>query len=560
MKVLVLPKVSEATRSVVRLCCFCFLFGFPVIVLSQDNIGVKHDTISHDTISHDTLPKEILNAPNDLFKFPLDTLSLKERIYIRTNFVEWALLSPNVMVEFDILPYSWNKWTVAIGGRYNDFADNVMSPRNVFNVKTFRVETRRYWHTTYRDLKNPKVHRGREYDPKKWGFVRNVLSRQRNNPREERRAYYVGGFASVSDFSIKLGQRGKQGKAKTFGVTFGFQQPLYGYTSGHTIDLELGVSVGVASVDYDTYQYNSQFDCYPKIGPRKQEIVPALSELRLALVYRFGRSSRERYHERYGSDMKYSEHHDSVYFAKMVKMQRTKERRDSLMKARNESDSLDNLKKISPIRYAHHMYKKLQEEKGESQVDIDSTEFGRMLHEIYAEHKLLKEAQKVSPERYQQVKDSLDAMKDPKKAAELQKENERKRKAAEKVAKTEPIEPADSATAQPVEGNKPKNKKKKSKKGQKEEEVEATEVKQDSVIVTEPVVPDETPVDQTETPEVTPTEDLEEAPTETTTEDSEETPVEQSESSAESEEQQAESEKPAEDETTNTEEKGGESE
>jgi len=45
--------------------------------------------------------------------------------------VEWAIMSPNVMVEFDVLPYNWSKWTVALGGRYNDFAKDILSRHNI---------------------------------------------------------------------------------------------------------------------------------------------------------------------------------------------------------------------------------------------------------------------------------------------------------------------------------------------------------------------------------------------------------------------------------------------
>lgn len=508
-------QVNGNVLKIVRLLLLLCFIVCPGSAFSQDNRDMKHDA----------LPEEILNAPEDLFKITLDTLSIKERIYVRTNFLEWALLSPNAMVEFDILPYNWNKWTIAVGGRYNDFAKQVMSPKNVFNIKTFRIETRRYWHTTYRDADHPRVHRGHEYNnkvgldgsvdnkkkEKEWNFIRKALSRQRANPREERRAYYAGAFISMSDFSIKLGQQGKQGKATMFGGTFGFHQPLYGYTSGNTVDLEFGVSAGVAKVEYDTYQYNSKFDCYPKIGKTKNEIVPALSEVRLALVYRFGRSSRERYHERYGRDYVYTEKYDSIWEQRDFIKKRRKEYEEDLRKLDSVYHNLDSLAKQSPILSAYEDYNKMRDT-----VDIDSTEFGRMLREAYAEHFMLKEAQKVSPERYQQVKDSLDAIKSAKKpqdfdsGAKKRKENylsekERikeklkeeieKRKANIRAIKSnkpidEDTEASTSATlpsgSAPSADHSSKGKKKKSKKDKKREETEAAGTKQDSVPVASP--------------------------------------------------------------------------
>ena len=353
----------------------------------------------------------------------------------------------------------------------------------------------------------------------------------------------------MSDFSIKLGQQGKQGKATMFGGTFGFQQPLYGYTSGSTVDLEFGVSAGVAKVEYDTYQYNSKFDCYPKIGKTKNEIVPSISEVRLALVYRFGRSSRERYFSRYTYDRDYQNYKDSINFEKLKERNRRISIKDSIAAVRKEEHRLDSLKKVSPVLYAHEMYKKLQEEKGEANVDIDSTEFGCMLREVYAEHRLLKEAKKVSPERYQQVKDSLDALKDANKAAQMAKSKKKKKKDSKKAAS---VATSPNVPVLP-EGDTPKSKKKKTKKDKKADEVEATDVKQDSVPVPNPIAADETPTDSVAVPAETPTES-EDTTTDTPTE-SEDTPVD-----TPSEPEETPADTPTESEATTPEEKGGESE
>lgn len=404
---------NSVLKQVRLLLLLCFIMC-PGSAFSQDKSDFEYAQY----------PKEILNAPSNPYYFPLDTLPVKERIYMRTNLLEWALLSPNVMVEYDILPYSWNKWTVAIGGRYNDFAKQIMSPKNVFNIKTFRLETRRYWHTTYRIQNNSRVHSARWYNKNEsWGFIRRALSRQRERPRLYKRAYYAGAFVSMSDFSIKLGQQGKQGKTTMFGATFGFQQPLFGYTSGSTVDLELGINAGIAKVKYDTYQYNSKFDCYPKIGQTQNKIVPVVSEIRLALVYRFGRSSTGRYHERYGPDTIYTNRYDSIKAEKDKIKQAKEEAKNKLKDHKRKLNRLDSLARVSPVLSAYESYKEIQDA-----VDIDSTEFGRILHQVYAEHFMLKEAQKVSPERYQQVKDSLDALRAAKKNEGFDKSDKKDKK------------------------------------------------------------------------------------------------------------------------------------
>lgn len=221
----------------------------------------------------------------------------------------------------------------------------------------------------------------------------------------------------MSEFAIKLGRTGKQGKATMFGLSFGWQQPLYGYSSGSTIDLELGVSAGAAKVDYDTFTYNSQYNCYPVEGERTQKVVPALSEVRVALVYRFGRSSRERFNDRYSIDYAYNELVNQRATERYKKNVDKVAKRDSIKQAKEEearmkmlekqhADSVAILKSRSAFLYAYEEYKKLGEE-----VKMDSTEYGRMLRERIREHMLLKKAEAVSPERYQAVKDSLNAAK-----------------------------------------------------------------------------------------------------------------------------------------------------
>lgn len=442
---------------------------------------------NRDVVAGDDLPKEIKNAPDDLFRIKLDTLSIAERISVRTNLVEWAIMSPNVMVEFDVLPYNWSKWTVALGGRYNDFAKDILSPRNVFNIKTFRAEVRRYWHTTY--YGGSGVPKKRDYyilqkDSIPWNGLRKLLSRQRKHPREEKRAYYVGAFASVSDFSIKLGKKGKQGKAMMLGFDFGFQQPLYGYGSGNTIDLELGVSAGVAQVEYDTYKYNSEYNCYPRIGEKTKEFVPALSEVRLALVYRFGRSSRERYNERYRLDASYERRLDSLYTAADLKKMEKKRLSDSITLAKRENDSLESLRLRSPLLYEGTKFDFRQDGYAYSKdgyfVSLDTTEFGRMLRTLYVNEHLLREAEKVSPERYRQVSDSIAAAKKLGKSADSggKMKGTRKKKSDTKMnaGKKPKNERADKVDmAQPLEDapGKEKHSKRKDKRKKNKEDVVA---------------------------------------------------------------------------------------
>ena len=235
------------------------------------------------------------DVPSDLFVEKLDTLKFKERISLRVNAIDWMLVVPSVNVEVDLLPYNWSKWTIGFSGKFNGFGKGTFNPYYVYDVSEAKLEVRHYWHTAPIGVPTRKPMEST------WGKMRRFLSRQKEKPRF-RRAYYVGAYAAYTHFSIKLGSEGKQGNLLHGGFSFGYQLPLYGYTSGNHIDLELGLSAGAGMVNYDKYTYDSENDCYQFAGTQGNKIVPVLSELRFAFVYRFGRSSLDRYKDRYRVD------------------------------------------------------------------------------------------------------------------------------------------------------------------------------------------------------------------------------------------------------------------
>lgn len=334
-----------------------------------DSVGVENertlDVIDVKTVQQQSQEvkreKSVLDGvPSELFVMKLDTLSLKERFLFRTNTIDWALMIPNVAVEFDLLPYNWSKWTVGLSGRFNGNAKNTFNPYYVYNVNEIKAEVRRYWHTTYRRGKREGV---KEPFSTQWSSIRQMLSRQRMNPRMEKRAYYAGAFVSYTDFSIKLGSEGKQGTAMTGGFTIGFQQPLYGYGNGSTLDFELGLSAGVAMLEYDLYKYDRDFSCYPVTGHVDKEIRPVISEIRAAFVYRMGRASDNRYWHRTEVDEIYMARWDSIMLARenekseRIRLQTEKEKRDA--------EIADSIQRAKYMKTALLAYTRGEEYKGE---------------------------------------------------------------------------------------------------------------------------------------------------------------------------------------------------
>ena len=215
-----------------------------------------------------------------------DSLSFVDRLAIHTNGIGWALLTPNVAVEYDLVRNEYEKISLLLSGRYNWNSTEKNASRYVYNILGLRTEARWYFRTRKRrDWEKDMVSSADGW------FARMQMSsrfiKARKNPKVYR-AYYVGPYVAYDNFSLKLGATGKQGMMIGAGVTAGYTAPMYIYNNGNSIDFEIGASVGLHYADYDKYGYNSGDRCYVSKG-KKSGVVPCpmLSDVRLALVYRF---------------------------------------------------------------------------------------------------------------------------------------------------------------------------------------------------------------------------------------------------------------------------------
>ena len=210
-------------------------------------------------------------------------MPLKDRWSFRTNAVDWLCLLPNVAVEFDLTPSCYNKITVGMGVKWNWDTSQKYLPSTVYNLFDARLEVRRYWRTELKQ--GPR--------PEKENFLRwlreDVFSRQRRHPKYWR-AYYLGVYTNLGNYSFKFGKEGIQGDDYGFGLSAGFGIPLYGYKN-HSVDLELGGSVGCVFTKSGKYGYDAESNCYPALAGKDKgwHIVPypVITDLRVAFVYRF---------------------------------------------------------------------------------------------------------------------------------------------------------------------------------------------------------------------------------------------------------------------------------
>lgn len=91
--------------------------------------------------------------------------------------------------------------------------------------------------------------------------------------------------------------------------------PMYVFKSGNSLDLDLGISVGLVATNMEKFRLVD--DCYERTQPGKWKIVPfpIPTEARVGLVYRLGKYPiNKKYRWRYDVDMRYRERYDSIRY------------------------------------------------------------------------------------------------------------------------------------------------------------------------------------------------------------------------------------------------------
>lgn len=222
-----------------------------------------------------------------------DTLvSFKERLGLRTNVLNWGLMTPNIGLEYDIVHNKTKKISIGFSTKYNWNSSLTNDSRYVYNILGAKANLLWYFRTRKiasweQDLrKNAKG-----FTNKYYAYSQTLTAR--NNPRPNR-AYYVGPYISYDKYTLKLGKTGYQGTAIGVGASLGFNTPLYLYGNATSIDFEVGADIGFVYTNYDKFKYASEDRHYVSAGKKDSHVVPfpMLSEIRIGFVYRF-KSIRE---------------------------------------------------------------------------------------------------------------------------------------------------------------------------------------------------------------------------------------------------------------------------
>ena len=244
-------------------------------------------------------------------KTGVDTLTFAERISLRTNAVDWTLLTPNLGVEFDVKSTNWNRWAVGLTLKTKWNTPATFKNRIFYNITEVRADFRNYWRT--RQINN-KV-------PAHTGFIDRLFSCRRRVVKHPKTTYYRGAYMSFSDFSIKFGREGHQGKALSAGITYGIIKPLYAFRTGNTLDLDLGFDAGFVAVNSEKFVFNRADNCYTRTTQGSWKFVPfpMPTAARVGFVYRFGSYPiTKKYRWRYDADAQYQYRVDSIANQRVV--------------------------------------------------------------------------------------------------------------------------------------------------------------------------------------------------------------------------------------------------
>ena len=247
---------------------------------------------------------EPVNQMVPVEKTGVDTLSLLDRIALRTNTVDWALLIPNFGAEFDIKNTNWNRWTVGFNVRYNWQTSHTYTNHWVYNLFEVRLEGRQYWRARQIGRRGLKPHEH---------IWDKAISIRRTKVKHPTTTWYRGVFVSYGSYSLLFGEKGHQGSTIMGGVSYGFVRPMFAFENGNSLDLEVGGSAGFVYYKDKVYTHDARTDCYPLLETKPGAILPMVNELRVGLIYRFGHVPvLAKYRYRRDVDVNYDSRKDSV--------------------------------------------------------------------------------------------------------------------------------------------------------------------------------------------------------------------------------------------------------
>lgn len=281
-----------------------------------------------------------------------------KRVSIHTNIIDWATLVPNIGVEIDLSDSPRNNYSVSVFGKYNGKsthgslvynvgavriegrkywrtgkhgrggdaasvvyvmpkfdADSLVSAR--YHLDSVGMQAKIHGVKFSDDPAN--VNKTKEQKDsidllvdslglstnslRNWIYnTYNKVSREYtsgrslDNPRNWR-AYYFGLWAGYDNWNVSLTGNGKRGNGLGLGILGGYTLPLLPqkYPKEGSLDLDLGIALGVKAVNYDAYTYDptreegQRYVDNPTKSTKSWKVVPfpVIQDIHVSLIWRF---------------------------------------------------------------------------------------------------------------------------------------------------------------------------------------------------------------------------------------------------------------------------------
>lgn len=314
-------------------------------------------SVEAETYFNKLLPKKDTTNTSLINKYREDKFI--KRVSIHTNVVDWVTLVPNVGFEIDLSDSPRNNYSISVFGKYNGKsthgslvynvgavriegrkywrtgkhgrggdagsvvylmpkfdADSLVSARyhldsvgeqaKIHGVKFSDIYANdTAWTKERKDSLDMKIDSlGLSTNSlRNWIYnTYNKVSREYtsgrslDNPRNWR-AYYFGLWAGYDNWNVSLTGNGKRGNGLGLGILGGYTLPLLPqkYPKEGSLDLDLGIALGVKAVNYDAYTYDptreegQRYVDNPAKSTKSWKVVPfpVIQDIHVSLIWRF---------------------------------------------------------------------------------------------------------------------------------------------------------------------------------------------------------------------------------------------------------------------------------
>ena len=316
------------------------IFVILLLSLCVTNVSAQVDepisvSVEAETYFNKLVPKKDTTNTSLINKYREDKFI--KRVSIHTNVVDWVTLVPNVGFEIDLSDSPRNNYSISVFGKYNGKSTHGSL---VYNVGAVRIEGRKFdadslvsaryhldsvgeqakihgvkfsdiyandtaWTKERKDSLDMKIDSlGLSTNSlRNWIYnTYNKVSREYtsgrslDNPRNWR-AYYFGLWAGYDNWNVSLTGNGKRGNGLGLGILGGYTLPLLPqkYPKEGSLDLDLGIALGVKAVNYDAYTYDptreegQRYVDNPAKSTKSWKVVPfpVIQDIHVSLIWRF---------------------------------------------------------------------------------------------------------------------------------------------------------------------------------------------------------------------------------------------------------------------------------